>query len=191
MQAKSIKGKTVAEIKAAVETSMANGYKPTLAIVFIPKKNEALVVCDLFDEKGISVFGASSYGQFIDKDHDTDSIVVMLLDIKPEHFRIEFRETGNSTTKEIAASIAEAGKAAFSKPAFIVASGGIKTDGEKIIEGIEQVAGKDTALFGGLAACDFKTMVSFVFTNGNLSDNGLAAIILDDEKMKLTGSSIA
>lgn len=187
MKAKSIKGKSTAEIKATVETSMADGYKPTLAIVFMPQKNEVQVVSDLFDEKGISVFGASSYGQFIDKDHDTDSIVVMLLDINPEHFRVEFRETDNSTTKEIAGSIAEAGKAVFSKPAFIIASGGIKTDGEKIIEGIEEATGKNTTIFGGLAASDFQTMVSFVFTNGKFSDNGLVALILNEEKIHVTG----
>jgi len=187
MKAKTFKGKTTEEIQYALEQSLSDGFKPTLALVFMPQKNEAQTVAHIFDEKRILVFGASSWGQFIDKDHDTDSIVVMLLDIKPEQFRIEFRETGNSTTKEIAASIAEAGKAAFRKPAFIIASGGIKTDGEKIIEGIEEIAGKDAAIFGGLAASDFQIMLSFVFTNGKLSDNGLVAIILDDEKIKVEG----
>ena len=34
MKAKSIKGKSPEEIKAALEQSMADGFKPTLAIVF-------------------------------------------------------------------------------------------------------------------------------------------------------------
>ena len=187
MKAKSIKGKSAEQIQSALEQSMADDFKPTLAIIFMPKRNEVQDICEMFDKKGIAVFGASSFGQFIDKDHDTDSIVVMLLEIKPEHFRIEFRETGNSTTKEIARSIAEAGKAAFSNPAFIIASGGIKTDGEKIIEGIEETTGKNTALFGALAASDFQTMVSFVFTNGKISDNGLVALIFDEEKINVTG----
>lgn len=187
MKAKSIKGKSAEQIQSALEQSMADDFKPTLAIIFMPKRNEVQHICEMFDKKGIAVFGASSFGQFIDKDHDTDSIVVMLLEIKPEHVRIEFRETGNNTTKEIARSIAEAGKAAFSNPAFIIASGGIKTDGEKIIEGIEETTGKNTALFGALAASDFQTMVSFVFTNGKISDNGLVALIFDEEKINVTG----
>ncbi|HYM92640.1 MAG TPA: FIST N-terminal domain-containing protein, partial [Chitinophagaceae bacterium] len=142
---------------------------------------------DIFDKKGISVFGVSSFGQFIDKDHDTDSIAMMLLEIKPEYFKMEFFETGNSSTKEIAKAIGEKGKKFFNKPAFIIASGGIKTDGEKIIEGIQEAAGKDVTIFGGLAASDFKIMETFVFTNGKISDNGLLAIILNEEKISVRG----
>jgi hypothetical protein len=187
MKAKSIKGKSTDEIQSALEQSMADGFKPTLAIVFLPKKNEVQNISDIFDKKGISIFGVSSFGQFIDKDHDTDSVAVMLLEIKPEYFKIEFRETGNSTTKEIAKAIGEIGKKTFSKPAFIVASGGIRTDGEKIVEGIQEAAGENATLFGGLAASDFKIMETFVFSNGKISENGLLALILNEEKISVRG----
>lgn len=85
MQAKSIKGKSPEEIQSALEQSMADGLKPTLAIIFLPKKNEVRNISDIFDRKGISIFGASSFGQFIDKDHDTDSVAVMLLEIGRAH----------------------------------------------------------------------------------------------------------
>jgi hypothetical protein len=166
---------------------MADGFKPTLALVFMPQKNEVQAISKIFDEKGIFIFGVSSYGQFIDKDHETDSIAVMLLEIKPEHFKLEFLETGNSSTKEIANAIGKKGKKAFDKPAFIIASGGIKTDGEKIIEGIQEAAGEDATLFGGLAASDFKVMETFVFSNGKISENGLLALILNEEKISVKG----
>ena len=185
MKAKSIKGKTVEEIGSALNNCMAEGMKPTLAVVFMPEENTVRALCELLDKKGIAIFGASSFGQFIDCDFDTDSIVVMLLDIKPDHFRIEFRETGNTSTKEIAGSIGEAGRSAFKKPAFVVASGGVKTDGEKILEGIQEVAGRNVTLFGGLAASDLKSMHTFVFTNKKIFDDGLVALILDEEKISV------
>jgi hypothetical protein len=40
MKAKSIKGKSPLEINTALEQSMADGFKPTLAFVFISIKNE-------------------------------------------------------------------------------------------------------------------------------------------------------
>ena len=40
MIAKSIKGKTTEEIKQALEKSMAGGFKPTLALVFLSAMNE-------------------------------------------------------------------------------------------------------------------------------------------------------
>ena len=187
MKAKSIRGKSTEEIQLAVEQSMSDGFKPTLALVFMPKKKEVPAVCKLFDEKGIEVFGVSSYGQFIDKEYDTDSIAVMLLELKPACFRMEFLETGDRSTKEIAKAIGEEGRKIFDKPAFIIASGGIKTDGEKIVEGIQEAAGKDAILFGGLAASDFKIMETFVFSKGKISVNGLLALILNEEKISVRG----
>ena len=188
MQAKTIKGKTAEDILCLFSEITTDGFTPTLAIVFLSKKSNAPGIIDLFDKKGIAIFGVSSFGHFIDEDNDIDSIVVMLLDIKPEQFRIEFRETGDSNTASIASSIGEAGKAVFNKPAFIVASGGITTDGEKIIDGLEEAVGKNTSIFGGLAAIDFQKVsppATFVFTNGKVSDNGLVAIVLDEDKISL------
>lgn len=187
MKAKSIKGGSLEEIRSAFQQSMVDGFKPTLAVVFMPDEKEVQSVCELLDKNGIAVFGASSFGQFIDRDFDTTSIVVMLLEIRRQYFKIEFRDTGNNSTKEITRSIGEAGKAIFKKPAFIVASGGIKTDGEKILEGIQEAVGTDATVFGGMAASDLRLMDTFVFSNSKITHNGIVAIILDEEKISIKG----
>lgn len=187
MRAKSIKGKTTAELETRLEQAMADSFTPTLAIVFLPDKSEYEALLARFDQKGIAVFGASSFGQFIDKDYDTDSIVALLLDINPASFRVEFRETGNSTTKELARSIGNTGKQVFKKPAFIILSGGIKTNGEEIVRGIQEAAGKQTTLFGGLAASSLSVMNTFIFSNGKITGDGLVALILDEEKISVRG----
>jgi len=187
MKAKSLKGASPEEIRSALRQSMADGFKPTLAVIFMPDEKDVNTVCELFDKDGIAVFGASSFGQFIDQEFDTASIVVMLLEIRPEYFKIGFRETGSHSTKEISKLIGETGKAIFKKPAFIVASGGIKTDGEKILEGIQESAGTATDVFGGMAASSLKVMDTFVFTNSKISHDGIVAIILDEEKISING----
>ena len=187
MKAKSMKGRSPEEIRSALQQSMADGFKPTLAVVFMPDERDVSSVCELFDKESIAVFGASSFGQFIDQDFDTISIVVMLLEIRPEYFKIEFRETGSHSTKEISRLIGETGKALFKKPAFIVASGGIKTDGEKILEGIQESAGTATDVFGGMAASSLTMMDTFVFTNSKISHDAIVAIILDEEKISIKG----
>lgn len=185
MRVKSIKGQSTEEIKSALEQSMADSFSPTLAIVFLRKEDEVPGITDLLNKKSISIFGVSSFGHFIDKDHDKDSIVMMLMELNTSAFRIECRETGNSSTLEISRAIGEAGKAAFNKPAFIVASGGIKTNGEMIIEGIEAGAGKAVNIFGGLAASDFQSMRTFVFTTGKFVLDGVLSLILDETKLRL------
>ncbi|HLX93626.1 MAG TPA: hypothetical protein VKR32_18210 [Puia sp.] len=111
-------------MKSALLGCKEEDMRPALAIVFAPAEEHVQFLSELFTQNGIIIFGISSFGQFIDYEFDTDSIVVMLLEIDRHTFKIEFRETGESTTKEIAKSIGHAGKATFAKPTFVVASGG-------------------------------------------------------------------
>ena len=185
MQVKTIKGNSAQEIETLLNAATAADLKPTLAIVFLAKEDAVPGVTELLDKNGISIFGVSSFGHFIDKEHDKDSIIMMLMELNTSVFRIECMETGKSSTTEIAAKIGKAGLAAFQKPAFIVASGGIKTNGENIIEGIEEGAGSNVRIFGGLGANDFQTMRTFVFTNGKIVLDGVLSLILDEAKISL------
>ena len=51
MKAKSIKGKSTEEIRAALEKSMADRFKPTLAIVFISVKQDREAISKLLGRK--------------------------------------------------------------------------------------------------------------------------------------------
>ena len=53
MKAKSIKGKSTEEIKTALEQSMFDGFKPTLALVFLSAMNEIEAICSLLDNEGL------------------------------------------------------------------------------------------------------------------------------------------
>ena len=100
MKAKSIKGRSTEEISSALTESMAHGYKPTLAIVFISVKQDREAISKLLDEKGIQIFGATTAGEFIDGEIEEGSIVVMLLDMNPAYFKMEFLETSQETAFE-------------------------------------------------------------------------------------------
>ena len=49
MKAKSIKGKSPGEIEAALQESMAEGFKPTLAIVFLSIKQDRNAICKILE----------------------------------------------------------------------------------------------------------------------------------------------
>ncbi|MBK8518548.1 MAG: hypothetical protein IPL55_20380 [Saprospiraceae bacterium] len=49
MKAKSIKGKSTEEVKAALTQSMADGFKPTLAICFISVALDRMAVTAMLD----------------------------------------------------------------------------------------------------------------------------------------------
>lgn len=194
MKAKSIKGKSTEEIRSALTESMADGYKPTLAIVFLSVKQDREAVSEMLDEKGIQIFGATTAGEFIDGGIEEGSIVMMLLDMNPAHFKIEFLETGPGTALQDAIRLGSTGKETFSNPAFIIATGGVSLDGEPFVEGITQAfenpaspAGREITIFGGKAGDDLALESTFVFTNGKSKDYGIVALIIDEDKIDVKG----
>ncbi len=190
MKAKSIKGKTSADIKTGLDNSLADGFNPTVAVVFTAVDNEREAVCTVFTEKGIQVFGSSSGGNFIDGEIEADAIVILLLCIDPANFLIKLSATGQGSKAQIAEQIGKAGLAKFGRPCFLIISGGIATDGDEIIEGIERACGHGTTIFGGLASDSLKMERTYVFDNNEIADSGLIALILDEEKISLGGIAI-
>lgn len=187
MKAKTIKGNSPEEIETLVNENITAIFKPTLSILFMSLQQDCKKVCSILDSKGIVVFGASTAGEFIDGDIGQSSIVVMLLDMNPDFFKVVFQETEERTTYEIAKQIGNEGKKLFTNPAFFIASGGITTDGEKIITGIEEAVEKEVTIYGGLAGDDLNLTETFVFSNNKISNNGLVAIIIDEDKISLNG----
>ncbi len=56
MKAKSIKGKSPKAIQVAIEQSLSDGFKPTLAIVFLSIAQDRNAIIQILDAKNISVF---------------------------------------------------------------------------------------------------------------------------------------
>lgn len=188
MKAKTIKGKTPEEIKKALDESMAGDYKPTLAIVFMSFKLDINAVCELLNKEGIQIFGATSSGEFISSEIEEESMVIMLLDMDPSYFKLLFFEAGDISEYEIAKQLGTQGKEIFEKPAFIIASGwSNEMDGEEIIMGIEDGFGGGTTIFGGMAGDDLSLLGPKAFTHGKSGTKGLVALIIDGDKVELSG----
>ncbi len=194
MKAKSIKGKSIEEIVSALSESMADGFKPTLAIVFISIKQDKEAISKLLDEKDIQLFGATTAGEFIDGEIEAGSIVMMLLDINPAYFKIAFFETSPGAVFEDAKKLGVAGKETFTNPAFIIANSGVSLDGEPIVEGIIQGFGKspssgdgEVTIFGGKAGDDLALESTVVFTNNKSNDCAIVALIIDEDKIDVRG----
>jgi len=187
MTAKTIKGKSAGEIEMALKACLVDGYKPTLAIVFISVKQDSEVVCTLLNSKGIQIFGATTSGEFISPEISEGGIVIMLLDMNPAFFKVLFLETGDSSAFEMSKQLGSEGKNIFSNPAFIIASGWLHTDGEQIVKGIEEGFGTAVTVFGGMAGDDLQLQEPIVFTFGKRSTTGVVAIIIDADRIDIKG----
>ena len=197
MKAKSIKGKSPEEIQAALNESMKDGFKPTLAIVFISIKQDRKAVCEILHKEGIDIFGATSSGEFIDGHQSEGATVILLLDLSRESYTILFEDIGDRKLSDAAANLAQTALQKFKKPAFILCSTSISTqgefsiDGEALVRSIENVFGPQVNIFGGMAGDDWNLKGTYVFTYQKSTDHGIVALILDEEKVSLHGMAIS
>lgn len=187
MISKTIKGDSTEALIKEFDKATSDDFKPTLAIVFISIKQDREAISKFLDDKGIQIFGATTAGEFIDGDVEEGSFVMMLTDMNPAHFKLEFLETSEQTTFKDAKKLGVIGKETFSNPAFIIASGGIFIDGEQVVDGIMRGFGQEATIFGGMAGDDSLGIKPLVFTNGKNKDTALIALIIDQDKIDVRG----
>ena len=187
MKAKSIKGKSTEEIKSALADSLADGFKPTLAICFISKSMDTTAIADLLDAEDISVFGCTTNGEFIDEETEKGSAAILLLDMKKEYFHIYFHEFSEHNYRAVAKEIAQNAKKIFPITAFFLGLSHHETDGEEILHGLEDIAGEQVNAFGGGAGDDYAFKDNFVFTNKKNSNRAIVCIAIDETKVEVKG----
>ena len=196
MKAKSIKGKSPGDIQVALQQSMADGYKPTLAIVFISIKQDRKAVCEILHQQGIDVMGATSSGEFIDGHQSEGEIVIMLFNLNKNDYCILLEDIGERSLTEAATQMAEKALQKFNNPAFILCStllsaDGKMLDGETLVRSIEKAVGPQVNLFGGMAGDDISFTGTYVFTYNQSTDYGMVALVLNEDKISLQGMAIS
>jgi hypothetical protein len=196
VKANSIKGKSPEEIQSALEQSMVDGFKPTLAIVFISIKQDRKAVCEILHSKGIEILGATSCGEFTNGYKDEGSAVVLLLNLNRDYYTILYEDFDDRSVGEAAAQLAQSALQKFKRPAFIICSTGLSAkdglvDGKNLVHSMENVVGPNVNIYGGMAGDDLTYSGSYAFTYERENEKGLAALVLDEDKISLNGMAIS
>ena len=195
MKAKSIKGKSTEEISLELEKSLVDGYKPTLAILFISIKQDRKAIIDLLLQNNIDVYGCTSCGEFINGYQSEGEAVILLLDANREHYTILIEDVENGNVDKTASLIATSATKHFKNPTFLLTSNGVYGDGQyfdgnTLVNSLVRELGEDSVFFGGMAGDDWNIQNSFIFTHQRESDNGIAAMVFDADKISLQGMAI-
>ena len=196
MKAKSINGDSLEEIKYALNQSMTDGFQPTVAIMFLSIKLDKMEVAKIFHDNNIDVIGATTAGEFAEGYQGEGSAVILLLDLNPESFAIKFQDVVDKSVEQVSKELAELALNDFDKPAFILLSTSLNKkgeffDGEKLVGSIEIVLGSEVNIFGGMAGDDGTFTGTYVFNHERSTDNGIIALVLDQEKIDLQGVAIS
>ena len=78
----------------------------------------------------------------------------------------------------------------FSNPGLIISASHLETPGGAIIEGLEEVLGHDATIIGGMAGDD-SYQGAVVFDARNHSHRGLVSLILDMDRIELSGQAVS
>ena len=187
MNAKSISGISVEEIKIALEQALKDGFKPTLAIVFISVSMDRKAVVELLDTRNILVFGCTTNGEFVDDITSKNAAAILLLDTNKEYFQIYMEEYPAKNYREVGQRTARKAKEQFDQPAFLIGISDPSADGEEVLRGIEDIVGPEVNAFGGGAGDDYAFSNTYVFTNHKDSPGALVCLALDEEKINIKG----
>jgi hypothetical protein len=189
MEAKTLKGTSPDEIKNALQQARADGFKPTLAIVFLSVTQDRDAVSKIFDEAGIAVFGVTTNGEFTGEGITEKSVAILLLDVNRDYFSIQFSELSERNYRQTTQAIAKKALEKFAHPAFLIAGSNMETDAEELLHGFEDIVGMQVNVCGGMAGDDFGFKEQFVFTNGLASNRGIVALALDEDKLIVKGKA--
>ena len=189
MNAKSIKGASPDEIKSALLQSTTDGFKPTLAIVFLSVKQDRSAISKVLDEAGIAVYGVTTNGEFTGDGITKESVAILLLDMNPDFFTILFSEFTENNYRQTTQAFAQKALEKFPHPSFLITGSNLETDAEELLHGFEDIIGLNANIWGSMAGDDFRFTEQFVFTNGQSSNRGIVALALDEDKIIVKGKA--
>ena len=178
---------SVDQIEPHLQSARQNGLAPTLAIVFSSVAHDLAELIAIFAKHDIDVFGASSSGEIINNEVHEGSIVVMLLDISRDAYRLNVFDGEGKTSYHVGQSVAAWTKTINENAPLMVMSAGIRADGQQIVNGVIDTMERQVPLFGGLAGEDLRFQETFVFDASQVIPNGVVALIFDQNAIELQG----
>ena len=160
------------------------GSRPTLVLAFGSIRQDVGAYQAAAERAGVRVCGCSTAGEVVDGRLVDGTVSGLMFDLPRDRFAVWSGMAGDT-----AAQASELGRAAvelFADPQIIVLSGGMSVDGEDIVRGVRAGAGRELPVFGGLAADEFELAATYSFTERDVNDPGLAAVVFDGAAVRLT-----
>lgn len=178
-------------LEAKLNEVKTDVFSPTLAIVFTSVEYDLPAMVSTFEKHNIDLMGCSSAGEIINGDVKNNEIVVLLMDMNKDAYHISCKNNKEHSVLENAEAIGKVAIEHFDNPAILIFSGGITTDANQILTGLKSGLKKAVPIYGGLAGDDIGFEETFAFSSGWLANNGLAALIIDTDKVKVNGRIIS
>lgn len=186
MRVRNFKTNDIAKLPQVLSSLTADGFKPTLALVFANINFSQEALQQFFASTGMCFIASSAAGEFINGELDDPAIVGLLMEMDPANYASFFLPFNGDGYTKAGRELGRFSTEHFAQPAIIVLTSGIP-DGESLIKHIEEGAGTTVPLFGGIASDDFKMQQTFVYSAEGITNSGIAAIVIDRSRVEMEG----
>lgn len=190
MYSESFHANSVEQLSAMLKDSNRIKFQPTLAIVFTSVKHDIDAIRQVFDDNNIDLVGCTTAGEIVNTDLHEESIAVLLFDMNPSCYYIQYISYGENLYKS-AAEIGKEAKEAFANPGLLLMSGGLAIDAQELIDGLGSTLSKGTPIYGGLAGDDLVMERTHAFTRHEHTTHGVAVLGIDTDRITMTGLAIS
>ncbi len=177
----------IATLETRLLAELKNGFRPTLAVVFCSPQLPFMDIGDLFDRYNIDLLGCTTAGEIVNGGLHEAAISCLLLDVNRADYKLIFTKNTEGVF-ETGRQVRHEADIAFKNPAMIVTSAGVVNDGDEIVRGLKSSnIPREIPLFGGLAGDDLSVVNTYIFTRNNITHDGMAAIVFDNDKIEIKG----
>jgi hypothetical protein len=177
----------IATLETRLLEELKNGFRPTLAVVFCSPQLPFMDIGDLFDRYNIDLLGCTTAGEIVNSELHEAAISCLLLDVNRANYKLIFTKNTEGVF-ETGRHVRHEADTAFKNPALIVTTAGILNDGDEIVRGLKSSKiSKEIPLFGGLAGDDLSVVNTYIFTRNDITHDGMAAIVFDNDKIEIKG----
>lgn len=191
MEMRTIRVDSPNELPSALSSLREDGCEGALALVFTSAAHAKNGVGKIFADAGFEVFGGTTAGEVLVSDDAEcvfdDSIVAAILQVDRDAYRLELFEAEGRGSRELGREVGEWARETFSEPAILLLSGGMRADGEQILEGVFGGVGRTVPVFGGFAGDGQRFSESFVFDGASLCGDGVLALAFDGTRVEMRG----
>jgi hypothetical protein len=196
MRARTIHIRSVEETREALSAERTAGLNPVLAIVFASIKTDWRSIRDVLHEAGLDVLGATSCGEFTNGQQSEGAAAILLLDLPRDAYAIRFEDMHGRDVTDVARPLAASAFETFNRPAFIFCTTGMSAEGDMFpgaafLRSLEEAAGPGVKMYGGMAGDDVTFTGTYVFSQEQESDVGVAALVFDEDKVSLRGMALS
>ncbi|MFP4525022.1 MAG: FIST signal transduction protein [Bacteroidales bacterium] len=187
MQVTSIKGHFINEIEQELSNVLLNQFTPNLAIIFCSVSQNINELRKIFSKNQIDIIGSTTAGEIYNTTVLEKSIVALLIKLDRSSYSINSYTNKEKNLRALGEKASSDANKSFKNPTIIAFSGGVRANGEELVEGLISNLTSDSNIYGAMAGDDLNLENTYVFTAHEIIDDGIACLFFDGLRVRSEG----